>query len=302
MADEPGHQALCDREQAYVLKAIREDHRSDAAHGGWREFAQDRAGGRSKRARRPGNRSLSEERDVGSLKLQGVRKSFGDFEALKGVDLDISDGEFVVFVGPSGCGKSTLLRVIAGLEEHTARPCADRRSRGRRGAAGQARHRHGVPDLRALSASDRARQHGAGPEAGRQAARRDRRARERGGAHAGAGAAAGSAAVRAVRRPAPARRDRPRRGAQAAAVPVRRAAVQPRCRPAREHAAGDRAPAPAAEGHHHLCDPRPGRGDDPGRPHRGAEPGRRSSRSDRRSSSIAGRPTCSSPASSARPR
>jgi len=57
---------------------------------------------------------------VGSLKLQGVRKSFGDFEAIKGVDLDISDGEFVVFVGPSGCGKSTLLRVIAGLEEHTA--------------------------------------------------------------------------------------------------------------------------------------------------------------------------------------
>ena len=56
---------------------------------------------------------------MGSLKLQGVRKSFGDFEAIKGVDLDISDGEFVVFVGPSGCGKSTLLRVIAGLEEHT---------------------------------------------------------------------------------------------------------------------------------------------------------------------------------------
>jgi multiple sugar transport system ATP-binding protein len=54
------------------------------------------------------------------LKLQSVRKSFGDFEALKGVDLDISDGEFVVFVGPSGCGKSTLLRVIAGLEEHTS--------------------------------------------------------------------------------------------------------------------------------------------------------------------------------------
>ena len=57
---------------------------------------------------------------MGSLKLQSVRKSFGDFEALKGIDLDITDGEFVVFVGPSGCGKSTLLRMIAGLEEHTA--------------------------------------------------------------------------------------------------------------------------------------------------------------------------------------
>jgi multiple sugar transport system ATP-binding protein len=56
---------------------------------------------------------------VGSLKLQGVRKSFGKFEAIKGIDLDIADGEFVVFVGPSGCGKSTLLRIIAGLEDHS---------------------------------------------------------------------------------------------------------------------------------------------------------------------------------------
>jgi multiple sugar transport system ATP-binding protein len=57
---------------------------------------------------------------VGSLKLQGVCKSFDGFEAVGGVDLDIADGEFVVFVGPSGCGKSTLLRIIAGLEEQTA--------------------------------------------------------------------------------------------------------------------------------------------------------------------------------------
>jgi multiple sugar transport system ATP-binding protein len=57
---------------------------------------------------------------VGSLRLQGVRKSFGDLEVIKGIDLDIADGEFVVFVGPSGCGKSTLLRMIAGLEDHTA--------------------------------------------------------------------------------------------------------------------------------------------------------------------------------------
>ena len=57
---------------------------------------------------------------MGSLKLQGVRKSFGKIEAIKGIDLDIGDGEFVVFVGPSGCGKSTLLRIVAGLEEHSA--------------------------------------------------------------------------------------------------------------------------------------------------------------------------------------
>ncbi|WP_105436866.1 ABC transporter ATP-binding protein [Neorhizobium sp. T25_13] len=51
------------------------------------------------------------------LKLSGVKKSFGGLEVIKGVDLDIKDGEFVVFVGPSGCGKSTLLRMIAGLED-----------------------------------------------------------------------------------------------------------------------------------------------------------------------------------------
>jgi multiple sugar transport system ATP-binding protein len=52
--------------------------------------------------------------------LRGVSKSFGAAKVIHNVDLDISDGEFVVFVGPSGCGKSTLLRLVAGLEEITA--------------------------------------------------------------------------------------------------------------------------------------------------------------------------------------
>jgi multiple sugar transport system ATP-binding protein len=52
--------------------------------------------------------------------LRGIRKSFGDIETLHGIDLEIKDGEFVVFVGPSGCGKSTLLRTIAGLEDITS--------------------------------------------------------------------------------------------------------------------------------------------------------------------------------------
>ena len=54
------------------------------------------------------------------LKLKGLRKSYAEVETLHGIDLDIQDGEFIVFVGPSGCGKSTLLRCIAGLEEITA--------------------------------------------------------------------------------------------------------------------------------------------------------------------------------------
>ncbi len=54
---------------------------------------------------------------MASLTLRDVRKSYGNVDVMHGVDLDIQDGEFVVFVGPSGCGKSTLLRMIAGLEE-----------------------------------------------------------------------------------------------------------------------------------------------------------------------------------------
>ena len=54
------------------------------------------------------------------LRLAGVRKDFGGFTALKGIDLDIAQGEFVCFLGPSGCGKTTLLRIIAGLEVQTA--------------------------------------------------------------------------------------------------------------------------------------------------------------------------------------
>jgi multiple sugar transport system ATP-binding protein len=54
---------------------------------------------------------------MGQITLQGVQKSFGPVHIIKGADLDIADGSFVVFVGPSGCGKTTLLRLIAGLED-----------------------------------------------------------------------------------------------------------------------------------------------------------------------------------------
>ncbi len=57
---------------------------------------------------------------MGSLSLKNIHKSFGDVEVLKGINLEVEDGEFVIFVGPSGCGKSTLLRIIAGLENETS--------------------------------------------------------------------------------------------------------------------------------------------------------------------------------------
>jgi len=57
---------------------------------------------------------------MADVSLKQVRKSYGNVEVIKGVDIEIEDGEFVVFVGPSGCGKSTLLRMIAGLEDITS--------------------------------------------------------------------------------------------------------------------------------------------------------------------------------------
>jgi multiple sugar transport system ATP-binding protein len=57
---------------------------------------------------------------MANIQLKNVKKSFGAVDVIKGVDLDIKSGEFMVFVGPSGCGKSTLLRLIAGLEDITS--------------------------------------------------------------------------------------------------------------------------------------------------------------------------------------
>ncbi|MCP5085340.1 MAG: sn-glycerol-3-phosphate ABC transporter ATP-binding protein UgpC [Rhodobacteraceae bacterium] len=56
---------------------------------------------------------------MSGVTLQKALKRYGDIQVIHGVDLDIGDGEFCVFVGPSGCGKSTLLRMIAGLEDTT---------------------------------------------------------------------------------------------------------------------------------------------------------------------------------------
>ena len=60
------------------------------------------------------------EQSMADVVLRNIRKSYGATEVLHGIDLEVKDGEFVVFVGPSGCGKSTLLRIVAGLEKITA--------------------------------------------------------------------------------------------------------------------------------------------------------------------------------------
>jgi len=56
---------------------------------------------------------------MAKVQLKSVRKSYGELEVIKGIDLEVEHGEFCVFVGPSGCGKSTLLRMISGLENIT---------------------------------------------------------------------------------------------------------------------------------------------------------------------------------------
>ena len=54
---------------------------------------------------------------MSALEIQNIRKSYGELETLKGIDISLESGEFLVLLGPSGCGKTTLLNLLAGLME-----------------------------------------------------------------------------------------------------------------------------------------------------------------------------------------
>ena len=107
----------------------------------------------------------------------------------------IADGEFMVLVGPSGCGKTTALRMVAGLEVISKGDGLDRRQRRQRRAAEGAGHRDGVPELRAVPAHDRVRQHGVRAQAaeGAEGPRSPRASRR---PHASSGSPSTSAASR----------------------------------------------------------------------------------------------------------
>ena len=75
---------------------------------------------------------------MAEIRFEGVRKTFGKFAAVDGVDLEVKDREFVVLLGPSGCGKTTLLRCLAGLERVDERARLHRRPRRHRSAAADA--------------------------------------------------------------------------------------------------------------------------------------------------------------------
>ncbi len=102
---------------------------------------------------------------MAEVALRQVVKKYGDVEAVRAIDLDIPNNEFVVLVGPSGCGKSHDAADDRGAGGNHLRRHLHRRRGGQRSAAEGPRHRHGVPELRALSAHDGLREHGLRPEA-----------------------------------------------------------------------------------------------------------------------------------------
>ncbi len=91
---------------------------------------------------------------MASVGIRAVQKFFGSTQVIRGVDIDIADGEFCVLVGPSGCGKSTLLRMLAGLEEVTQGEISIGGRVVNRVARQGTRYRDGLPELRAVSAHD----------------------------------------------------------------------------------------------------------------------------------------------------
>ena len=208
---------------------------------------------------------------MAGLELKSLHKSYGEVEVIKGVDLSIEHGEFVVFVGPSGCGKSTLLRMIAGLEEISGGElfigdtlCNDVEPRDR-GIAMVFQNYALYPHMTVYDNV------GFGLKlANTPKDVRDQKIREAAKIlqmehllERKPGQLSGGAA--------PARGDRAGHRAQARSVPVRRAAVQSRCGAARRHAHGAFQAARRPWCDHDLRDARPGRGDDAGRQDRRAQ-------------------------------
>ena len=243
---------------------------------------------------------------MSAIAVENVSKHWttadGQVRAVDAISFALDAGTLNVLLGPSGCGKSTTLRLIAGLEtadggriliggrDVTKLPPA------RRNIAMVFQSYALFPHL---SVAENIL---FGLRVRRVDGRRMRRAPRARGRPAGTDGAARAQAVAALRRPAAARRARPRDHQRGAGVPDGRAAVEPRRAAARRDAPGD--PRAAAQARHHdgVRHARPGRGDVDGRPRDPAERAAASSRTARRSTSTSGRPTRSSRASSARRR
>ena len=188
------------------------------------------------------------------LSLKRIVKSFGAVNIIKGVDLEIADKEFVVFVGPSGCGKSTLLRLIAGLEEITS---GDLMIDGEKvnDVPPDERGLAMVFQTYALYPHMTVRDNMAFALRLAGVAKEERYAKvDEVAKLLQLSPLLDRTPEAALRRPAPARRHRPRHGARAEGLPVRRAALQPRRGAARPDAHRARAAPRAARRHHDLRD------------------------------------------------
>ena len=236
---------------------------------------------------------------MGAIALRAVTKRFGEAEVIRGVDLEIPEGSFAVFVGPSGCGKSTLLRLISGLEPVSGgRISIDGRDvtgvpPARRGLAmvfqsyalyphmtvaeniGFGLRTKGVPKAERRVAVERAAEVlQLGPYLDRRPKALSGGQRQR--------VAIGRCIVRD---PAAFLFDEPLSNLDAALQ--------------RRDAVGARRPAQAPRHDHDLRHPRPGRGDDAGRPDRGVARRRGDAGGQLRASSTSARPTASWRSSSA---
>ena len=217
---------------------------------------------------------------MAEVDIRKVDKFFGSTQVLHGVEIGITDGEFVVLVGPSGCGKSTLLRMIAGLEEISK---GDIAIGGRvvnnvppkdRDIAMVFQNYALYPHMTVFNNMAFSLKLAKAPKDVIQ---------ERVGRAAsilGLTELPRALSAPAFGRSAPARRDGPGDRARPGGVPVRRAALQPRRQAARADAHRDQGAASAAQDHRGLRHPRPDRGDDHGRSDRGAA--RRRGRAGRR--------------------
>ena len=167
------------------------------------------------------------ENDMASLELIDIQKRYGDHDILKGIDISVEAGEFLVLVGPSGCGKSTLLNIIAGLDTATegdirigGRACA-RSIRAERDIAMVFQSYALYPNMNVAQ----------NISFGMEMRKVPKAAARTGGPGGGETAAdrppARPQAEPALRRAAPARGDGPGAGAQAQDLPVRRAAFEP---------------------------------------------------------------------------
>ncbi|MDF5871137.1 ABC transporter ATP-binding protein [Pseudomonas aeruginosa] len=191
---------------------------------------------------------------MADLKIRNLQKGFDGQAIIKGIDLDVRDREFVVFVGPSGCGKSTLLRLIAGLEEASGGSIAldgtdiTDTPPAKRDLAMvfqtyalyphmTVRRTSPSPSTWPASTSARSPPRSTPPHASSNCKRCWSASRASSPAASGSGG------------------DRPGDRAQPEDIPLRRTAVQPRRSPARADAPGTGAAAPGTGGDHDLRDP-----------------------------------------------